>query len=213
MGSMNKTHIRFLGAVAGLASVLAFAVSPPPLPVPVAQAAYHFADFQATPPIHIYKSAGSAPAGLTPAQVKSVYSLPAKGGQGTIAIIGAYDDATLESDLRSFRCGFRTRAMHHRERLFRKARARQARGGHCRLGARDVARRRVGARHRARREDLARGSRNAERRESSGPQRQRALAFGRSGGVHELGRPGILGRDDFGFSFCKHARHFLRRVR
>jgi subtilase family serine protease len=69
---------------------------------PAAQAAYHFANYQGRPPIHILGSAASQPSGLTPAQVKSTYNLPTTGGNGTIAIIGAYDDATLENDLAIF---------------------------------------------------------------------------------------------------------------
>jgi len=42
------------------------------------------------------------PRGLSPAQIKSVYNLPATGGKGTIAIIGAYDNKTVASDLKVF---------------------------------------------------------------------------------------------------------------
>jgi subtilase family serine protease len=72
------------------------------IPGATAQASYHFANYQGRPPIHIFGSTTSRPAGLTPAQVKNIYNLPAQGGSGTIAIIGAYDDATLENDLAVF---------------------------------------------------------------------------------------------------------------
>jgi subtilase family serine protease len=72
------------------------------VPLGVAQAAYRFSDFQGKPPVHIYKSAQSAPSGMTPAEIKKIYNLPATGGKGTIALIDAYDDANMESDLAVF---------------------------------------------------------------------------------------------------------------
>jgi subtilase family serine protease len=65
-------------------------------------ASYHFSDFQGTPPVHVYRSAEKAPSGVTPAEIKKIYGLPSTGGKGTIAIIDAYDDANLESDLAVF---------------------------------------------------------------------------------------------------------------
>ena len=68
-----------------------------------AQAGYHFGGYRARPPIHRYGSLTAAPAGLSPAQVKAAYHLPADGGHGTIAIIDAYDSsATIERDLAMF---------------------------------------------------------------------------------------------------------------
>ncbi len=67
-----------------------------------AGAAYRFSDFNGKPPLHIRFSAQKAPAGVTPSQIKKVYNLPASGGSGTIAIIDAYDDATIEADLGTF---------------------------------------------------------------------------------------------------------------
>ena len=48
--------------------------------------------------------AGSAPTGLSPATIKSVYGFPTgtTAGAGTIAIVDAYDDPTAESDLNVF---------------------------------------------------------------------------------------------------------------
>ncbi len=65
-------------------------------------AAYHFAQFKARPPIHIYARGLSAPMGLSPVAIKKVYHLPATGGNGTVAIIGAYDDDNIEKDLNIF---------------------------------------------------------------------------------------------------------------
>lgn len=42
------------------------------------------------------------PKGLVPEQIKAVYHLPASGGKGTIALISAYDDPTVENDLNVF---------------------------------------------------------------------------------------------------------------
>ena len=67
-----------------------------------AEAAYRFADFQGRPPLHIYRAAAAKPAGMTPAEIKAVYNLPSTGGTGTIAIVDAYDDATIEADLGVF---------------------------------------------------------------------------------------------------------------
>ena len=39
---------------------------------------------------------------MTPAQIKKIYNLPSSGGHGTIAIVGAYDDKTIENDLSVF---------------------------------------------------------------------------------------------------------------
>ena len=58
-------------------------------------------EFSAHPPIHI-KNNAATPIGLTPSQVKTVYHLPDSGGNGTVAIIDAYDAQTVESDLTVF---------------------------------------------------------------------------------------------------------------
>ncbi len=65
-------------------------------------ASYHFSNFRGRPPIHVYKTTGSIPMGMTPAMIKNIYILPASGGQGTIAIVGAYDDTSIEKDLVDF---------------------------------------------------------------------------------------------------------------
>lgn len=65
------------------------------------EAAYHFSGFRARSPIHVFK-VDSVPGGISPDTIKSIYHLPQKGGHGTIAIIGAYDDTTVENDLNVF---------------------------------------------------------------------------------------------------------------
>jgi subtilase family serine protease len=67
-----------------------------------ADAAYRFSNFKGTPPIHVLGSSTKAPVGITPAQIKAVYRLPQSGGHGTIAIIDAYDDKSIESDFIAF---------------------------------------------------------------------------------------------------------------
>ena len=72
------------------------------LRMPIAEAAYRFADFQGRPPVHIYRAAAAKPQGMTPAEIKAVYNLPSNAGTGTIAVIDAYDDPTMEADLGVF---------------------------------------------------------------------------------------------------------------
>ncbi|MDR3547632.1 MAG: S53 family peptidase [Candidatus Pacebacteria bacterium] len=71
-----------------------------------ADAAYHFADYVGRSPLHIYATTGKSPAGMTPSQIKKVYNLPATGGKGTIVIVGAYNDASIEKDLADFDATF-----------------------------------------------------------------------------------------------------------
>jgi subtilase family serine protease len=65
-------------------------------------AAYRFEDFRATSPIHVYRSSGAHPLGLSPSDVRAIYHLPERGGKGTIAIVGAYHDTSIERDLATF---------------------------------------------------------------------------------------------------------------
>ena len=65
-------------------------------------AAYKFSQFKARPPIHIFGKTAATPRGLSPQTIKQAYNLPTSGGHGTIAIIGAYDDKTIENDLNIF---------------------------------------------------------------------------------------------------------------
>lgn len=64
-----------------------------------AYAAYHFSQFRARTPIHWLKINTPTPRGITPSEIKSAYHLPSRGGNGTVAIIAAYDDSTIEQDL------------------------------------------------------------------------------------------------------------------
>ena len=54
----------------------------------------------AIPPSDIHPL--TSPSGLDPATIRSVYNLPNTGGSGTIAIIDAFDDPNIESDLNVF---------------------------------------------------------------------------------------------------------------
>jgi subtilase family serine protease len=65
-------------------------------------ASYHFSNYHGRNPIHIYKTNTGAPKGISPDIIKAIYSLPKTGGHGTIAIVGAYDDITIEKDLGVF---------------------------------------------------------------------------------------------------------------
>ena len=67
-----------------------------------AEAAYHFSNFRGKPPIHVFGSPSRSPVGMTPDEIKKIYHLPQNGGHGTIAIIGSYNDASIESDLAGF---------------------------------------------------------------------------------------------------------------
>ena len=49
---------------------------------------------------------GTSPSGLSPATLRSVYSLPSTGGGGTIAIVDAFHYATAENDLSVFSTAF-----------------------------------------------------------------------------------------------------------
>jgi subtilase family serine protease len=68
----------------------------------LAQASYHFSNYKGTPPIHESGAASKTPVGMTPDEIKKIYNLPPSGGRGTIVIVGAYDDATIEADLAAF---------------------------------------------------------------------------------------------------------------
>ncbi len=58
--------------------------------------------FLANPPIHVLRSMDTSPKGLSPTMIKSIYHLPQTGGTGTIALIEAHADASLEKDLSQF---------------------------------------------------------------------------------------------------------------
>jgi len=56
--------------------------------------------------LRIHRAATSGPTGLSPKQIQAAYNLPSGGGTGTIAIIDAYDDPTVENDLNVFSSQF-----------------------------------------------------------------------------------------------------------
>jgi len=108
---------RRLDAVVGVVSDAALSVVSavlPPSPgaggtslgafINTAEASYRFADFEGRPPLHIYRAAAAKPSGVTPSEIKAAYKLPLAGGSasGTIALIDAYDDPTMEADLGVF---------------------------------------------------------------------------------------------------------------
>ena len=95
-----------LGIILATAGTIIFSATS----APTAQAAYHFANFHGRPPIHILAGTSKVPQGVTPAEIKNVYGLPASGGHGTIVIVGAYDDTTIETDLAVFDTQFGLRA-------------------------------------------------------------------------------------------------------
>ena len=61
-----------------------------------------FSTFKAHPPIHVKGAVTAVPAGMSPAQIKAAYQLPATGGTGTIAIVDAFRYTAAESDLAVF---------------------------------------------------------------------------------------------------------------
>jgi subtilase family serine protease len=62
----------------------------------------HITDFKARLPLHEYGATSTVPHGMTPALIKSAYGLPKVGGKGTIALIEAFSDPTIEPDLDVF---------------------------------------------------------------------------------------------------------------
>jgi subtilase family serine protease len=92
----NKKYIAAL-YVAGLAVAVFFGMVPMSV-----MASYRFANFKGKPPIHVRTSGGKTPSGIAPSVIKKIYNLPSSGGTGTIAIIDAYHDATIENDLGVF---------------------------------------------------------------------------------------------------------------
>lgn len=94
---VEKTYIIFMKKYLAAVAVLVVAASGMVSRgiMKEAHGAYHFAGFLGTPPIHILRSAQKTPAGLTPVEVKRIYNLPQSGGQGTIALVEAYDAPTM----------------------------------------------------------------------------------------------------------------------
>jgi hypothetical protein len=73
-----------------------------PNPAPGDATCYAVIDTTQTTPNGVQPD--TAPATVTPAQLRAAYSLPSSGGSGmTVGIVDAYDDSTAESDLATFR--------------------------------------------------------------------------------------------------------------
>jgi len=63
-------------------------------------------DWSAHSMLRVHRAATSGPTGLSPTQIRAAYNLPSTGGTGTIAIIDAYDDPTVQNDLSVFSSQF-----------------------------------------------------------------------------------------------------------
>ena len=122
------------------------------------------AGFAADP--YLIPHAGSTASGYTPAQIRAAYgfnnvsfgSTAADGRGQTIAIIDAYNDPNIASDLAAFDSGLRASPRRRASRSSTKTAAAQLAGHRSEpgLGRRNGARRRMGACHRSRREHPAR---------------------------------------------------------
>jgi subtilase family serine protease len=95
----QKQILTVLGAIIGYVLALIISACLHILP---AQAAYHFANYVGTTPLHVYATTGRMPTGITPTEIKKLYNLPATGGKGTIVIVGAFDDVAIAQDLADF---------------------------------------------------------------------------------------------------------------
>ena len=100
-------------------SVLVLFVSSLGFSIPV-EAAYHFADYYGTSPLHVYATTGKSPVGMTPTEIKKSYNLPDTGGKGTIVIVGAYDDKSVAQDLADFSAAFNLPACTAKNSCFRQ---------------------------------------------------------------------------------------------
>ncbi len=70
---------------------------------------------EAHPPIHIHGAATAGPAGYSPAQIRHAYGFDQLSSDGTgqvIALVDAYDDPTVASDLQTFIGAFGLRSMY-----------------------------------------------------------------------------------------------------
>jgi subtilase family serine protease len=68
-------------------------------------------DWSAQTTFHVRRAQTTGPTGLSPTQIRAAYNLPSTGGTGTIAIIDAYDDPTVQNDLSVFSQQFRLPAV------------------------------------------------------------------------------------------------------
>jgi len=90
-------------SIAAMPALAYSASSPTPRSTPSAQPTN---DWSAHTTFHVRRAASSGPTGLSPAQIQAAYNLPSTGGTGTIAIIDAYDDPTVQNDLSVFSSQF-----------------------------------------------------------------------------------------------------------
>jgi len=94
-----KKHMRFLVLFSSIFLIYCILFLPT---VHTARASSKIASFKAYPPVHAYGISSTTPQGLRPDQIKTAYGLPSTGGTGTIAIIAAYDDSSIQKDLSVF---------------------------------------------------------------------------------------------------------------
>ena len=85
-----------------------------------AEASYKFSSFKAKPPIHISITSMVQDKTVTPSEIKRIYNLPANGGTGTIAIISAYDNPTIEKDLSVFNTKYNLSSCTTKNKCFEK---------------------------------------------------------------------------------------------
>jgi subtilase family serine protease len=99
LAKLMKTKIGTVVVIAVFILVIGF-----PGFASTASAAQPENDWSAHPLIHVRPtSPAPSPAALTPTQIRNAYGLPSTGGAGTtIAIVDAYDDPTVQSDLTVF---------------------------------------------------------------------------------------------------------------
>jgi subtilase family serine protease len=87
--------------------VLVLTVTSPLLQANIGLLVFGFPSDWVAHPMYVVHSEGSVtPPGFSPTQIRAAYNLPSTGGQGTIAIIDAYDDPTVENDLNVFSTQF-----------------------------------------------------------------------------------------------------------
>jgi len=71
-------------------------------PVASAEDNDDFLLWEARPDIKVFKYGSPEPVGLNPEQARKVYDFPARGGSGTIAIVGAFGVPNIEKDINIF---------------------------------------------------------------------------------------------------------------
>ena len=100
---MLKSRCLMIMGAAILVASLFFSIAAMPAQV---YAASSPTSWSAHSMLRVHRAATSGPTGLSPTQIRAVYNLPSTGGTGTIAIIDAYDDPTVQNDLSVFSSQF-----------------------------------------------------------------------------------------------------------